>query len=151
MATVTGTNNCALQNKYGPSVSYPVAANTVINQTAAVCLDSSGNANPGADTSGFVFVGIAELAANNNPGVAGAVSVITELPVKNPLRQFNAVSPTQASWVGKRVFLSDDNTVTLAAGSTNKVIVGTCVSVDQTGAAGVITVDLTNKAALATT
>ena len=148
MATSSTGPNVGLGSPQVAYKSYPVAASTTINQSAAVCIDSSGNANPGADTSGFVYIGIARLGANNSSGAAGAVNVDVEINLR--YRQFNAVSPSAASWLGKRVFLSDD-TVVLAGSSSNKVIVGTVVSVDNTSAAGIVTVDQYAKFALATT
>ena len=54
---------------------YPVAASTTIYEGSIVCVNSGGYAVPGADTSGYVFAGIAREGADNSDGSAGDINV----------------------------------------------------------------------------
>ena len=132
-------------------VQAPLAAGAVIYYGTAVCTDAAGNLNNGADTSGFTYYGIADENVDNTGGAAGALSaqVIPPTVDQNQYVQFPCTSPDQ-TWMQKHVFLLNNVSVGLTGASTNKVIVGTVFSVDATGTSGLVTVDTTQKGALAT-
>jgi len=59
----------------GNSYSLPVAAAKKIYAGAIVCIDSGGNATPGAAATGLLCVGRAEQLADNSSGAAGDIKV----------------------------------------------------------------------------
>ena len=115
-------------------IQYPVAASAHIYAGAFVALNSSGYAVPMADTAGNVYLGRAEAEADNSAGAAAAINVnvipwdgdissqYTEIAV-------NAANATSATYLGKHVFFVDDNSVNVAAGTSNTIIAGRCVGV----------------------
>lgn len=130
----------------------PVAAAAKIYYGTAVCTDAAGNLIDGGDISGATYKGIANESVDNTDGIAGALScqVIPPTDDQNRYVQFPCTSPDQ-TWMAKRVFLTSNQAVVLAASSSNKVVVGTVVTVDATGTNGLVTVDTNAKSALATT
>lgn len=113
--------------KDGKLQSYKVAASTHIYKGALVCINSSGYLVPGADTSGLLFVGVAFEEFDNSAGADGAAAADGRSGCRvrksgDFLYTFTA-STSQAD-VGKAVYLSADNTVALAATTTNDVLAG---------------------------
>jgi hypothetical protein len=101
--------------------SAPVAASTTIYKGALVCYNSNGYAVPAADTAGFVFAGVAREQVDNSAGGNGDDDV--ELWTGD-VYQFDCSGFTAAD-VGKSVYAVDDQTVALAATTTNDIKVGT--------------------------
>lgn len=134
-------------------INSPMASNVTIYGGSLVCWDASGNANPGADTSGLVWAGVAGQTLTGsfiNPS-GGSVQCTIENPAwsGNGLLLLPAANPTQ-SWVGTHVFVKDSLTVAQHASVSNNVIVGTVIAVIATGASGIVLVDVRAKSALAT-
>jgi hypothetical protein len=111
---------------------------------------------PAADTASGVFVGFAASEVpggitDNSGGTAGALSCNVALPKENvPGQRYfytNCSGATQAAWQDQFVYWSDDHTVTLAAGSTNKVCAG---RVKQVISATQLIVDGCDRSAVAT-
>lgn len=81
---------------------------------------ASGNAQKAGDTSGTKFVGIADKTVDNSTGVAGAKKVrVWSTGVVNL-----ACAAADQTWVGQKVYAVDDQTVALAATTTNDILVG---------------------------
>lgn len=107
----------------GIEVEYPVAASTKIYAGSLVCVNANGYAAPAADTSGYLFVGVAMEQMDNNTGANGAKSVRLR---RTGVFEFDAASITQAM-VGAPMYAVDDHTFDDAAGPTNDVKVGLLV------------------------
>lgn len=122
------TANTNRDNRVTEQEAIPVAASAHIYKGGLVAVVvASGYATPGADTAGLRIVGVAENEANNSSGASGDVSV----PVRrNRVEKFACASATQA-WVGNLVYAVDDNTVALAATTTNDIVVGTVVKFES--------------------
>ncbi len=109
-------------------VDMAMAAATTIYLGALVCADAAGNAVPASDTAGLFVMGRAEEQVVN-AGAAGA----KRIPVaKGVFRFANDGNITQAN-VGDDATVVDDQTVGLAAGTTNDIIVGRIEQVDSLG------------------
>jgi len=105
----------------GDQLSILVAAAETIYAGSLVCLDADGYAVAAADTSGYIFAGVAMKQADNSGGAAGAVSVIVHRRCRFRLASSTAL--TQAA-VGGLVYVDDDQTVQQAYDATNDVPVG---------------------------
>lgn len=104
----------------------PVKAAITFYKTGAVTIDQSGGAGDGyaqngGDDATTLFVGIAIDEVDNSSGANGALNVRV---MTGKIWPFVASGAAQATWQGRPVYLSDDQTVTLDASSTNKVLVG---------------------------
>lgn len=116
----------------GVEIEYKVAAATRIYAGALVCVNSSGYAVPGADTSAFKFVGVAVEAADNSAGSNGAISVRVR---RKGVFRF-AASGMAITDIGASVNISDDQTVaktttnSVACGKIAEFVSATVVSVD---------------------
>ncbi len=104
---------------------FDVAAATKIYQGGMTMLDS-GYAKPGADTANARFIGIAQVTVDNTAGAAGAAKVVCRMP---ETFRAKATGAAQATWVGQKVYLKDDDEVQLAAAADNDVLVGICLEV----------------------
>lgn len=106
-------------------VEFPVKGSKHIYQGARVML-VGGYLLPAADTSGGRFVGIA-LEEANNTGADGAITCKVQLAETEPIHTVAIASAATQATVGVNVFLVDDQTVDIAANSTNKVAYGMVV------------------------
>ena len=111
-------------------VSYKVAASTVIHKGALVCINASGYAIPGADTAGIKFVGVATETVDNSSGSNGTLSVRV---AKEYLGKFAKSGSITIANLGTEVTIVDDNTVALAATTTNDIPAGLISAVDDDG------------------
>ena len=102
----------------GVEIEYKVAAAARIYAGALVCVNGSGYAVPGADTSGFKFVGVAVEGADNSAGSNGSISVRVR---RKGIFRF-AASGMAITDIGASVNVSDDQTV--AKATTNSVACG---------------------------
>lgn len=111
----------------GPEiVELKVKAAETIYKTAAITIDKSGGAGDGyaqngGDDATTQFVGMAINDVDNSSGANGALTVRCHTGRIWPMVASGAA---QATWQGRAVYLSDNQTVTLDASSTNKVLVG---------------------------
>jgi len=109
--------------KPGTLTNYKVKAGAVIFAGALVAIeDSSGFLVRASDTAGLTFAGVALDSGNATGAANGAVSVRVEKTGSYALT-FNTVQTS----VGKKVYAVDDNTVALAATTTNDLYVGDVV------------------------
>lgn len=86
-----------------------------------VCKNTSGYAVKAADTASFTFTGVAFESVDNSAGAAGALSA--RVWTKGTFELNFSGTATQAT-EGLKVYAVDDNTVALAATTTNDVQVG---------------------------
>jgi hypothetical protein len=145
MAALTANNPQAQTNPKG-YLQYPVKGSTHIYQGARVMVvQGTGYAIPAANTSGGVYVGIARNEVNNL-GADGTMLVDVDPP--GGIETINCGSTvTQAATVGVHVFLTDDQTVDIAANASQKVSFGV---VTKRLSATVVQVDTSARFTLAT-
>lgn len=105
-------------HREGMEIEYKVAAGAKIYAGSLVCLNTSGYAVPGADTSGFRFLGVAREAADNSSGANG--DLLVRVGRKGVFR-FSA-SGMAVTDVGAAVKVADDQTV--AKTTANSVVCG---------------------------
>ena len=113
----------------GTETSLIAASNVIIYAGSIVCVNSSGYAVPGADTSGFAVVGRAEETVDNRTAVYVATKKIKVS--RGVFRWANADSIEVAN-IGSLVYVTEDATVTKTGGGQN-IIAGTVVDVDSSG------------------
>ena len=117
------TRDRATSYREGVELDYPVAASTKIYAGSLVCVNADGFAVTAADTSGYVFVGVALEQVDNSAGANGAKNVRIR---REGVFEFDAASITQAM-VGDPMYAVDDHTFDDAAGPTNDIKVGLLV------------------------
>lgn len=105
----------------GQVINYKVEAAKLIYNGSLVVLNGSGNAEPATDASSKTFIGVAAEQVDNSAGAAQALDV--DVWVDGAYLMTG--SGFAATDVGKPVYASDDNTITLRA--TYVVRVGTIV------------------------
>lgn len=113
----------------GVDMSLTMASNVIIYAGSMVCVDSSGKANPAADTSGFAVVGRADETVDNRTAVYVATKKIKV--ARGVFRWENADSIVAAD-IGKIVYVTDDQTVNKTGGGQN-IIAGAVIDVDSSG------------------
>jgi hypothetical protein len=122
MAALTNSRNTPEFADDGRLQAYPVEANTTIYLGSMVGLNANGNAAPATSVAGLKVGGRAEMVVNgtpgqdavNNPGAAGAISIVVRRGVF--LYGVNDGS-IGAAQVGQMAFAVDDNSVSLSDGS----------------------------------
>lgn len=125
------TANFETNDKSGALVSYPVKAGAVIYAGALVAVDdATGYLVPASDAAGKTFVGVAYEAGDNASG-ANAAIVVRARKTGTFVYAFSGAA-TQAV-VGKKACVMDDNTVALAAVTTNDLYVGDIVAATTSG------------------
>ena len=115
-----------VRRQEGNILSYPVAASTKLIEGGLVTLNASGYAVKAADTTNFTFVGVCDETADNSSGSAGDIRVkVWTYGVIDVAANFSAT----AADAGKKAYVIDDQTVDLAAVTTNDILVGKIVEV----------------------
>jgi hypothetical protein len=122
MAALTNSRNTPEMADDGRMLVYPVEANTTVFLGSMVALNANGNATPAASVAGLKILGRAEMLsagipgqdAVNNPGTAGAISIVARRGVF--MYAVNDAS-IAAAQVGLIAFAVDDNSVSLSDGS----------------------------------
>lgn len=116
--------------KEGVEASQPVDDGDIIYAGALAAYNAGGYLVPGSDTAALVFAGVSLDYANNSAGADGAVSA--RVRRKGVYKMAFSGSISQAN-VGNKVFLVDDQTVGLAATTTNDIFCGVIVEyIDST-------------------
>jgi hypothetical protein len=105
----------------GVEVPVPVDDADLIYGGALVCVNADGYAVPGSDTVGLIFMGVATERKDNSLGLDGALSV--NVRRRGLVKMTLGTAITQAN-VGDNVFLVDDQTVDIAANTTNDIFCG---------------------------
>ena len=121
------TSNRYTKHRDGLVSAHPVKAAVRIYKGSLVCADSTGFAVPGADTASYVFLGIALEEANNTSGANGAQTV--RVQTLGVFSFAKSGSITQAN-VGVNLYIADDQTVALAATTTNDILCGQLEALD---------------------
>jgi hypothetical protein len=117
------TRDRATSYREGIELDFPVAASTKLYAGSLVCVNADGYAVPAADTSGYIFVGVALEQVDNSAGANGAKNVRIR---REGVFEFDAASISQAM-VGSPMYAVDDHTFDDAAGPTNDIKVGVLV------------------------
>jgi hypothetical protein len=99
---------------------YKVAASTKIYAGSLVALNASGYAVPGADTASFKFLGVAHEYIDNSSGANGDKTVTVR---RKGIHRFAAAGMAITN-IGDAVYLVNDQTVGLAATTTNDIACG---------------------------
>lgn len=125
MAALTKERNTRSRGEKARKVVVPMAATTKIFAGAGVCITAAGYAVPAADTAGLITWGRAEQTIDNSAGAAGDLYI----EVAKGVFAWNASGLAQAN-IGDVVTWVDDNTVGLAAATTNDINAGTLEEID---------------------
>ena len=129
MAAMTA-NNSDRAEKDGKVQAQPVGAAKRIYQGALVVTDdTTGLLEAGGDTAAKAFAGIAYEPADNSAGAAGAITCRVQ---KRGSFVFALTgTAVTAAVLGKKAYISDDNTVALAATTTNDIYCGDIIAVES--------------------
>ncbi len=122
MAALTNSRNTPEMADGGRMQVYPVEANTTIYLGSMVALNSNGNAVPASSAAGLRVIGRAERVYNgmpgqdavNNPGAAGAISIVVRRGVFMYADNDGSIGQSQ---IGQMAFAVDDNSVSASDGS----------------------------------
>lgn len=115
------TQDKAIKKKEGVEIPFDVAGSATIYGGSLVAIATDGYANPGADTSGYLFAGVADGRADNSSGSDGDIDVNCQ---RQGVFLMNAGSAMTVANIGDQVYISDDQTVDLVANVTNNVYCG---------------------------
>lgn len=115
------TEDKSIQRKEGVEIPLPVAASEEIFGGGLTAVNANGYALAGSDTSGLIFVGIADEAKDNSSGSDGDLEV--NIRRRGLVKAIMGTAITQAN-VGDNVFLVDDQTVDLTANVTHNIFCG---------------------------
>lgn len=121
MAALTNSRNTPELADGGRMQVYPVEANTTIYLGGMTALNAAGNAVPAASAPGLKIIGRAEMVyggmpgqdAVNNPGAAGAISIVARRGVFMYAVNDGSIGAAQA---GQMAFAVDDNSVSASDG-----------------------------------
>ena len=116
------------QRRDGVLNAVKVEENTKIYGGSLVAVNAAGYLVPGADTAGLIFSGVSDQRADNTGGDDGDISCVVRR--RGEFRFACASALTQAN-VGDNVFLADDQTVDLAAQTTNDIFCGVITEVES--------------------
>lgn len=122
MSNLTADRDALRQD--GHIISMPLAAVKVF-KGSLLANNTSGYVTKAADTASFTLAGIAYEQVDNSAGAAGDKNVRVE---RRGVFELNFSGTATQATVGLPVYMVDDNTVALAATTTNDVMVGRVVS-----------------------
>ena len=130
MAALTRDRDTPIRGEVAHQLDYPQATATTIFAGAIVCPNASGFAAPGADTASFQRAVGRAAKQSVNAGANGAKRVIVESGV---FKFANSGGTITDAHYGQTCTIVDDQTVGLAANTTNDIIAGTIVGVESDG------------------
>jgi hypothetical protein len=125
------TANRYTKHRDGMISAHPVEAGAHIFKGSLVCAGSDGYAAPGSDATSTVFLGIAIEEADNSTGERGALSVRVQAA---GVFSFAKTTSIGQGSLGATVYVKDDQTVGLAADTTNDVPCGRIEGLDGSDA-----------------
>lgn len=134
--------NLYTRHRVGESLELKVKTNVHIYAGSLVMIDATGYAIPGADAAGGIFAGVALEEANNVGGASGAKTV----RVARDGHHLFAATGMAITDMFAAAYIVDDETVGLAATTTNDVKCGEIVAVESATA---VWVDISKTAAAA--
>jgi hypothetical protein len=145
MAALTNSRNTPELADDGRTLVYPVEANTTVYLGSIVALNANGNATPAASVAGLKILGRAEMMSNgipgqdavNNPGAAGAISIVARRGVF--MYAVNDGSITAAQ-VGQIAFAVDDNSVSASDGGAAVAVVAQSTTFPAATSAQIVSV-----------
>jgi hypothetical protein len=121
------TANRYTKHRDGVISAHPVEADAHIFKGSLVCAGADGYAAPGSDSADTTFLGVAIEEADNTGGASGDISVrVQALGVFS----FAATAGVTQADLGAAVCIKDDQTVGLAADTTNDVPCGRIEGLD---------------------
>ncbi len=127
MAALTAERNTPCKTKFR-LVKLKMKGSTKIYAGAMVSV-VGGYATPGADTAAHTFIGRAEATVDNSSGADGD----KEIEVSTGVFKYGVSGITQAN-VGADATIVDDQTLGLAAATTNDIVAGRIEEIDSDGA-----------------
>lgn len=107
--------------KDGVLVPFAVVANDIIFGGSLTAVNAAGHLNPGSDTAGLIFAGVADHRADNTGGAAGAITCNVR---RRGLFLFKMATAITIANIGDNVFLVDDESVDLAGNVDNDIYCG---------------------------
>lgn len=119
----------AITYKDGEEIPFEVAGSETIYGGSLVAVASDGYANAGADTSGYTFAGVAADRSDNSGGSDGDVSVVCK---RRGTYLFDIGTSVTVADIGKRVYISDDQTVDLSTGVSENIYCGNIAGIYST-------------------
>ncbi len=132
------TDDYEAKRQDGEIIDVSVKASATIYKGALLVDKGSGYAEPGADGSGYVFLGVAVEKADNSSGSDGDISVRL---YKTGTFQYAKASAAQTD-LDQLMYIHDDQTV--GTSSTNSVSAGYCVDIVDSSTIK-LRIDLTAK------
>jgi len=111
----------------GLITAHPVKAAAKIYKGSLVCAGTDGYAVPGADVTGYTFLGVALEEADNTGGGSG--DLLVRVQTQGVFSFAKSGTITQAN-IGANVYVVDDQTVGLAATTTYDVLCGRLEALD---------------------
>lgn len=140
MAALTNSRNTPELADGGRMQLYPVEANTTVYLGGIVALNANGNAVPASSVAGLKIIGRAERVhdgipgenAANNPGAAGAISLVCRRGVFMYAVNDGSIGAAQ---VGQIAYAVDDNSVSASDGSGAAAVTAQTVAFPAAGAA----------------
>lgn len=128
MAALTG--NYDANEKTGTLQGYNLGASKKVFKGALIVADdATGYAEAASDAASKTFIGVAYEPGDNTGGAAGAVGIRVQ---KSGSFIYNFSGTRDQTVIGKKAYAVDDNTVALAATTTNDVYVGDIVGLAGT-------------------
>lgn len=124
------TENRYTKHRDGLVTAHPVKAGVHIYKGALTCADSTGYAVPGADTADYTFLGVALEEADNSAGQNGDITLRVQTSGVFGFAKSGAVGQAD---IGDPLCIVDDQTVGLAATTTNDIACGRLEAVDSDG------------------
>lgn len=113
--------------KEGVELAFDVVADDCIYGGSLAAVNAAGYLNPGSDTAALIFAGVAMERADNTGGAAGDISC----RVRRKGVFLLAIAAATIANIGDDVYLVDDQTVGLAATTTNDIKCGTIWGVES--------------------
>jgi hypothetical protein len=143
MAALTNSRNTPELADGGRTMVYPVEANTNVYLGSIVALNANGNATPAFSGANLKLIGRAEMVyggipgqdAVNNPGAAGAISIVVRRGVF--MYAVNDAS-IAAAQVGQMAFAVDDNSVSASDGSGATAVVAQSTTFPASASAQIV-------------
>jgi hypothetical protein len=145
MAALTNSRNTPELADGGRMQVYPVEANTTVYLGSIVALNTNGNAVPATSAATLKLIGRAEMTHNgipgqdavNNPGAAGAISVVCRRGAFMYAVNDGSIAAAQ---VGMMAFAVDDNSVSASDGSGATAVVAQSTTFPASGSPQIVNV-----------
>ena len=121
------SENRYTKHRDGLITAHQVKGATTIYKGSLICAESTGFAVPGADSAGNTFLGVALEDADNSAGSDGDLSVRLQAIGVFSFAKSGAITIAD---LGANLYIADDQTLALAATTTNDVLAGRLEALD---------------------